>query len=243
MTCSRFVSGQHGIADRPEEPGRSRRVHQTLRPCRRDGPARKGARNGSPVGGSSARRRNASVEQSSCADIWRDVRIVCANVVRRRRPSRRRPPVSAPVSGRGGRFWRSGAAPSATAVHTACASALRFGEIAPGRAAHAAAPSPAARDAAPAARNAPPMSMSPYQANSGRRGAPGRQPSRAGRRPPTPAGSAAACRRAVRRSAIEKNAERNGSTREPSEVVPSGNRIRLSPPRERWRACHRARAR
>ena len=37
------------------------------------------------------------------------------------------------------------------------------------------------------------------------------------------------CLRVTACSASEKNAERNGSTREPSEVVPSGNRIRLSP--------------
>ena len=40
-------------------------------------------------------------------------------------------------------------------------------------------------------------------------------------------------------SAMAKNDVRNGSTRDPSELVPSGNRIRLSPPSTR-RAWHRA---
>ena len=60
----------------------------------------------------------------------------------------------------------------------------------------------------------------------------------AGRRRPRPAGSAAG----PSPSASAKNGERNGSTREPSELVPSGNRIRLSPAASRA-ACRRARAR
>jgi hypothetical protein len=43
-------------------------------------------------------------------------------------------------------------------------------------------------------------------------------------------------------SAITKKAERNGSTREPSELVPSGNSSRLSPPASRPRMLSRSSA-
>ena len=59
----------------------------------------------------------------------------------------------------------------------------------------------------------------------------------AGRTPPRPAGSAVDSAP----SAIAKKALRNGSTREPSDVVPSGNRNRLSPAASRSRITSRSR--
>ena len=124
----------------------------------------------------------------------------------------------------GGRFCRSVAAPSATADQTAWASALRSAKSA---GSSGACSSTVARSPRYCARRqkCDAMSMSPYQANSGRAAAARRQPGE----PVVDHRHRLDQRRGSAPSASAKKDERNGSTREPSEVVPSGNRTRLSP--------------
>ena len=118
---------------------------------------------------------------------------------------------------------------------------LAAGEVARIERRCAAPRSPAARIAGPAARNARTGPCRRTRRTAA--GWPARWAGRrAGRRPPTPAAPAAAGRPSVTgSSAIDRKAERNGSTREPSEVVPSGNRIRLSPRASRLRMSSRSR--
>ncbi len=74
--------------------------------------------------------------------------------------------------------------------------------------------------------------MSPYQANTDRVPRPVGRP--ASRSYATETGCTSG---ASAPSATEKNGERNGSTRAPSELVPSGNSSRLSPARSRPAWC------